>query len=63
MADVALTAYAGIHDIDESEHPLLDAEALRPCLEHRERKLLSEVREAEPWPNGGPANDPRSPRS
>ena len=47
MADVALTAYAVTHDIVDAEHPLLDAEALRPCLEHTERRLLSEVKEDE----------------
>ena len=43
MAQRTITAYAVTHDIVEAEHPLLDAEALRPCLEHTERNLLREV--------------------
>ena len=40
MAQRTITAYAVIQDIVEDEHPLLDAEALRPCLRHTQRKLL-----------------------
>lgn len=47
MALRTITAYAVTHDIDESEHPLLDAEALRPCLEYTERKLLKEAEEGQ----------------
>ena len=45
MAQATATGWLVVHDIVEAEHPLLDAEALRPCLEHTERKLLREVKE------------------
>ena len=48
MADVALTAYAVIHDVVEAEHPLLDLESLRPCLKHTERKMLAEASKERP---------------
>ena len=47
MAQQTATAWAVIHDVVQAEHPLLTPEALRPCLEHTERKLLREVEEDE----------------
>lgn len=43
MATRTITADILIIDHVDSETPLLDAEALRPCYEHEARKMLREV--------------------
>ena len=47
MALKTITEYAVVHDVVEAEHPLLDVESLRPCLEHEARRLVKKAEEEE----------------